>query len=216
MKKFTLMAGLVALATVGSVFAAWTFNSEGKVTTDTLEGGVGVQLTDKQIITSDISGVLEITKTGGNGTVEVVQGIAGQYNMKFVDESNSDKEQFKATYTAGIGELTNDFDYTITFNFKVTYDDEDISGKNASVSFSTSGENAISFATVGENKVLTATTDLSALLNQIATTPITMKDVGSEDVNTVAEMKSWLSTFVASELKIEVSAALTHAPKSSS
>lgn len=201
MKKFTLMAGLVALATVGSVFAAWQFSASGGNKIANLNGGVGVTLKDTTIEIDGTSGTLSIAKKTGDGKVEIVQSSKNAYSIKFEDAT---AESYTATYEAGIGEQINDYDYTITFEFRVKYVDTYIF--DSAISYSTTAQTSpIQFS----GTTLVAETTLSKLLEDVTRTPIALEKIGGKDVDTLPELVDWIEDFNANNLKIEVSASLS-------
>lgn len=206
MKKFTLVAGLVAFATIGSVFAAWTFESSGTLKDeDSLANGVGVVLSDTNIETDGISGVLSLSNSGDK-LVKIVQGTPEEYTFK-VEEYGS-QELFTATYTPGIGEQINNYDYLFEFKFDITYDNHSITYSIVKKGTASTGDKKISFNDEG---ILVATSDLSPIFKQEKA--LTRIGLAAENLEA---MKLWLEakTTHASKLCIEVSLTLNPTAKS--
>ena len=106
MKKFSLMAGLVALATVGSVFAAWQFTDDA---TAELKGNPTLNV-EQTVTVNGLAGELELIAQG-NEEITLDQTQANEYKYQFKD---SNDEKYLVKYTPVYGEAEE-------LNINITY-----------------------------------------------------------------------------------------------
>ena len=93
MKKFALFAGLAALATVGGVFASWTFSNNTK---DIALNDQTFEITaDTHIKLDGLFGSVEISKNYGNGQMRIIQKTENSYVFGF---ENHEDEMFRVVY----------------------------------------------------------------------------------------------------------------------
>jgi len=117
MKKFTLLSGIAALATVGAVFAAWTFN-EGQPS-DPASTSITITV-DEEIVTTGVAGTFTVTPTNAatlkfsqgnnkNAKIELTNADDASYLLSYTDDASSDATysyDVKATLTI-TGDLKN-------------------------------------------------------------------------------------------------------------
>lgn len=202
MKKFAKFAGLAALATVGSVFAAWNFTIGQQSINANLTDGVGVQV-EQGIVNTGLSGTLTLAHdTNGDNKVTVKQGNDGMFNFKFVDTS---VDKITATYTPGTGEPYTDYNYTITLTFTIkhvtTTKTTDLGSTTATYNGNVSGNPA----------KLVHDFDLSSVTS-IPAIPLTNID---SELNSVDNLDEWLRSENANKFTISVSGVVTYANKNS-
>ena len=207
MKKFTLIAFLATLTTVGCVFAAWQFTGSQTPILSQSEN-VGVEI-DYAIVTEGLSGTLTIEKSSGNGKVKMVQSDDNPYGLYFVDETDSNAELFNISYTAGIGEQTDKYDYRVDIKFHIYYQDQLVEGIVGSTYYTVGKSPNFNFDI---NNVASLTQDLVPLNNAVSNNnPITMAELGLDYIDTATEFKSWIDTTLKPDsFKIKVSAILSH------
>lgn len=189
MKKFTLIAGIAVIATVGSAFAAWTF--EGQQAQTKVDGdNVGV-IIDDDLVTTNMSGTLTIEHTSGDGKVKMTQSGFGEYSFILEDQTDSDKDTYTVTYVPGYGEEIEKYHYQLSFNINISYNGTIIEGY-------TGGK----LATVNYSRgQFTTSANLSDYLSKFWTEtsfgPITLDKLDSNlaEVNTIKELQEWLASF---------------------
>lgn len=114
MKKFTLMAGLAAIATIGSAFAAWQFEHEGKP--ENLEAEQNL-LIDQNIIVDGFNGEATLTRTAGNNIITLQQKEKDAYAYEVVD--TGDQEVYQVKYVPTLGEHHEEIKIKYTWKFFV-------------------------------------------------------------------------------------------------
>ena len=209
MKKFTLIAFLATLTTVGCVFAAWQFTGSQTPILSQSEN-VGVEI-DYAIVTEGLSGTLTIEKSSGNGKVKMVQSDDNPYGFYFVDETDTNAELFNISYTAGVGEQTDKYNYRVDIKFHIYYQDQLVEGIVGSTYYIIGTSPYIFDA----NNVVSLTQNLVPLDNAVRNTkPLTMEKLGLAYIDTATELKSWIDeTLKTNPFKIKVSAILSHSIK---
>lgn len=199
MKKFTKLAALAALATVGSVFAAWEFSGLDRVETEKSEVTINV---DQNINAAGFTGTLVLTHDG-NKEVDLVQSGINALSFKFVDDKESEnQDSFTASYTPGVGENTSRSAYMIGITLEVYYDDY----KNGDESFAT----AFLSSEVDPNSegVYQYTQTFAELNKQIGTVEFSKIN---ETITSLEELKEWLDGNPSSKFSMFVTAQIYEA-----
>ena len=101
MKKFALFAGLAAVATIGGVFAAWTFHNH--VSTKELNEEKVAITANQDIDLVGLYGEATLTKKGDGG-VQIVQAEEDSYKIALADAG--EKESYTVTYDPVTDETT--------------------------------------------------------------------------------------------------------------
>ena len=199
MKKFTKLAALAALATVGSVFAAWQFTGLGRVETEKSEVTINV---DQDIYTSGFNGQLVLTHNG-NKAVNLVQSGIDALSFKFVDDIATEKQDsFTASYTPGIGEDTSRSAYMIGIRLEVYYDDY----KNGDEAFATAFLSDEIYP--NSEGVYQYTQTFAELNNQIGT--VEFSEI-NETIASLEDLKEWLDGNPSSKFSMFVTAEIYEA-----
>lgn len=205
MKKFTLLATVATIATIGCTFAAWQF--AGPTINTSIEGDPVSVIIDDSIVTSGLSGTLTITKATGNGTIKMKQSDDNPYGLYFVDETDSNAETFTVTYTAGVGEQVQNYIYKVDIKFEIYYNNNLLS-KVGTASYTLGNSQDFNF---NASNVASFSQDLLPLNAAVSNdNPITNADLGISYENNATAFKNWISTLDSNSFKIKVSAILSY------
>lgn len=212
MKKFTLFAGLAVLATVGSAFAAWTFDGDAGTTTANADN-VGV-IIDNSVVTTNMGGTLTITHKSGDEKVVMKQTAHGKYSFILEDQTDENKDTYTVKYVPGYGEETDKYNYSLEFNTRIAYNGQIISG------YSGGQITTVSFVDGVYENTFNLSGNLVDLWKEDSINgPITFNRLNSSltYIDTPQELKAWLDDFKKAEnpntLNLVVTAKVTRSLK---
>ena len=114
MKKFTLLSAIAALATVGSVFAAWEFTTTTASVDADGSASISVTVDKDVLISGGLTGTAKMTtKEGSEGTVSAGQKTTNKGDVVFA-EKGSVADSYTITYSPGTNEQAASYNAVVT------------------------------------------------------------------------------------------------------